>query len=194
MYLKRLVEEVNNLGATHAAVIDAAVIKYSPEFRSYCEQNKCGQYGTNWMCPPLVGPFDELRNKAAQYQECLVFQTVHAISHSLDWKGMKKAFVVHDDVLRRIVEHIAETYGIQDLLCLGAGPCTTCSKCVAADGQACRFPDKAVASLEAYGIDVGELVKSCAIPYYNGKNTVSYVGCVLFTSQREDQPPIAKDL
>jgi predicted metal-binding protein len=140
------------------------------------------------MCPPLVGPFDELRNKAAQYEKCLVFQTVHPISHSLDWKGMKKAFAVHDDVLRRIIELITGKWGVGDLLSLGAGPCTTCSKCTAPEGPACRFPDKAVASLEAYGIDVGELVKSCAIPYHNGKNTVSYVGCVLFTAQREDQP------
>ena len=181
MDLKRLVEEAKNLRATHAAIVDAAVIKYSPEFRRYCEQNKCGQYGTNFMCPPLVGSFDELRKQAVQYEKCLVFQTVHPISHSLDWKGMKKAFSVHDDVLRRIIGHIVDEYGIGDSLSLGAGPCTTCSRCAAVDGEPCRFPDRAVASLEAYGIDVGELVKSCAIPYYNGKNTVSYVGCILFT-------------
>jgi predicted metal-binding protein len=184
--LNRLIEEVKKLKATHAAIIDASAIRYSSEFRLYCEQNKCGQYGTNWMCPPLVGPFDELRDRGAQYGKCLVFQTVHAVSHPLDWKGMKRAFVVHDDVLRRIVEHINAEYGLDDLLYMGAGPCTTCSRCTAAEGQACRFPNKAVASLEAYGIDVGELVKTCAIPYYNGKNTVSYVGCVLFTAQIAD--------
>ena len=180
MDLKKLIEEVKKLQADHAAIIDASVIEYSSEFRHYCEQNRCGQYGTNWMCPPLVGSFDELRKKAARYEKCLVFQTVHPISHSLDWKGMKKAFSVHDDVLRRIVGHMSARYGAEELLFLGAGPCTTCGKCAAVDGEVCRYPDRAVASLEAYGIDVGQLTKSCSIPYHNGKNTVSYVGCVLF--------------
>jgi predicted metal-binding protein len=181
MDLESLVKEVKKLRATHAAIIEPSLIRYSPEFRLYCEQNKCGHYGTNWMCPPLVGPFDKLRKKAARYEKCLVFQTVHPIAHSLDWKGMKKAFSVHDEILRRIVNYVTDRCAIEDLLYLGAGPCTTCSKCTAGGGETCRFTDKAVASLEAYGIDVGELVKSCAIPYYNGKNTVSYVGCVLFT-------------
>lgn len=181
MDLNRLVEEVKKLNISHAAIIDASAIRYSPEFRSYCEQNRCGQYGTNWMCPPLVGPFEDLKKKAAKYEKCLVFQTVHTISHSLDWKGMKNAFAVHDDVLRQVIGHITRNYGIGDLLYLGAGPCTSCSQCAAVDGEVCRFPDKAIASLEAYGIDVGELVKCCDIPYYNGKNTVSYVGCLLLT-------------
>jgi hypothetical protein len=34
--------------------------------------------------------------------------------------------------------------------------------------------------VEAYGIDVMALEKSAGIPYYNGKNTVSYVGLILF--------------
>ncbi|KJR47546.1 hypothetical protein UF75_2047 [Desulfosporosinus sp. I2] len=34
--------------------------------------------------------------------------------------------------------------------------------------------------MEACGIDVMALEKTCGMPYYNGKNTVSYVGLILF--------------
>ncbi|HEY3424048.1 MAG TPA: DUF2284 domain-containing protein, partial [Negativicutes bacterium] len=53
-------------------------------------------------------------------------------------------------------------------------------KCAYQDNEECRFPDKAFASVESYGIDVINLEKACGIPYYNGKNTVSYVGLILF--------------
>ncbi len=180
--MNRLIDEVLGMNVAHAAVAETSVIRFSPEFRLLCEQNKCGSYNTNWMCPPLVGDFDDLKARAGQYKKCLVFQTVHNVGHSLDWAGMRKAFEVHDEALRRIVRHFTDTYGIMDLIYLGAGPCTYCRPCAATDKEECRFPDKAVASLESYGIDVGDLVKTCGIPYHHGKNTVSYVGCVLFTS------------
>jgi hypothetical protein len=49
----------------------------------------------------------------------------------------------------------------------------------------CRFPDKAVASVESHGIDVTALVTSCGIPYNRGPNTVSYVGLFLFSAAND---------
>ena len=48
------------------------------------------------------------------------------------------------------------------------------------DGQECRYPDKAVASVEAYCIDANALLTRCQIPYNNGPDTVSFVGLFLF--------------
>jgi len=46
-------------------------------------------------------------------------------------------------------------------------------------GERCSYPGKAVASLEAYCIDVNALLTTCGIPYNNGVNTVSYVSLLL---------------
>jgi hypothetical protein len=54
------------------------------------------------------------------------------------------------------------------------------AKCGYLVGEECQFPDKAVSSVEANGIDVIALVKTSGIPYNNGKNTVSYVALILF--------------
>ena len=43
------------------------VIKLIPTdwVRAFCFQNKCGNYGNNYMCPPLVGSLEELKLKLA---------------------------------------------------------------------------------------------------------------------------------
>ncbi|MHC6180562.1 DUF2284 domain-containing protein [Clostridium sp. JNZ X4-2] len=55
-----------------------------------------------------------------------------------------------------------------------------CERCTYLDGEDCRCPDRALSSVEAYGIDVISLEKDVGISYYNGPNTVSYVGLILF--------------
>jgi predicted metal-binding protein len=173
-----LIDEVLQFGVARAAIIDPSGIAYSSEFRNLCAQNKCGHYSKNWMCPPAVGPYEELKAKASRYQEGLVFQTVHQLSHSRDRKGLREAFKTHDEALLRIIVHLKD--GVKEMLPLGAGPCTVCEKCASLDEEECRFPDHAVASLESHGIDVGALVKMCDMPYNSGKNTVTFVGAVFF--------------
>jgi predicted metal-binding protein len=183
--LKQLAHEALQSGAAHASVIDASSIKYAVEFRLLCEENKCGFYDRNWMCPPAVGPFEELKGQASRYKQCLLFQTVHPLSCSFDWQGVKKAFKKHDEVLRRIIRHLKERYGVDAMLPLGAGPCTSCEECAAVKQEPCCSPEKAVASCEAYGIDVEALVGQYNIPYHHGENTCSLVGCILFTMRAD---------
>ena len=70
------------------------------------------------------------------------------------------------------------------MLPLNAGCCRICGRCAYLDGEPCRKPDEAVASVEAYGIDVMQMEKDVGIPYYNGKNTISYVGLILFNENK----------
>jgi hypothetical protein len=63
---------------------------------------------------------------------------------------------------------------------MGSGGCgMQCAKCTYPD-QPCRFPDKAFTSMEAYGLLVTDVCKSADTPYYYGRNTVTFTGCVLF--------------
>jgi len=178
--LDSLIDEVLRFDVARAAMIDPSGIDYSSDFRRLCEENKCGHYGTNWMCPPLVGPYDACKARAGRYQIGLVFQTVHPMPNSRDWKGIRNSFNAHDRALKKVMKHLKEVYGVEDILALGAGPCTYCEKCASVEGEKCPFPDEAVPSLESHGIDVGALVHSCDIPYHNEKGTISLVGCVFF--------------
>ena len=63
-----------------------------------------------------------------------------------------------------------------EALLLGAGGCRLCPRCAKADNQPCRFPDAALASLEAYGVNVSLLAPQAGMQYINGANTVTYFG------------------
>ena len=73
-----------------------------------------------------------------------------------------------------------EEYPDENLLPLNAGCCSICPTCAYLDDEPCRNPDQAVSSVEAYGINVIALQKSAGLPHYGGKNTVTYVGMILF--------------
>ena len=109
-----------------------------------------------------------------------MFQTVYSLEDSFDFEGMVKAGEIHEKIFRSILEYIQSDISCANVLALNVGDCKVCKECTYPDGEECRFPDKAVASVEAYCIDVNALVTSCDIPYINGPNTVSFVGLFLF--------------
>lgn len=178
--LKDLVKEALELKVTHASIIEVAKISFNEDFRKQCEQNSCGSYNKNWMCPPAVGPIGDLNNQALNFKQGLLFQTVHQLEDSFDWEGMQEGQANHEKVLRKLLEHVENKDSCTQILPLSVGPCMYCAKCACLLGKKCYFPDKAVSSIEAYGIDAMALLKDYGIPYSNGKNTVSYVGLVLF--------------
>jgi predicted metal-binding protein len=175
-----LIQDALALKADHAAIIEVSAIRFVEDFRKACEQNTCGKYNTNWVCPPAVGSFDELKARACQFKQGLLFQTVYQLAKTFDWKGMMAAKKICDGVFRGILDNVKHKHNLQDILALNAGSCAGCPRCAYLDKEKCRFPDQAFASVEAYGIDVINMEKACGIPYYNGKNTVSYVGLILF--------------
>ena len=63
---------------------------------------------------------------------------------------------------------------------LSCGGCGLCERCARRDDEPCRFPDKAMASLEAYGVNVYQTTRSTKLKYINGQNTVTYFSLVLF--------------
>lgn len=168
-----------DLGATRAKVIRANEIKTDKRFRTMCEANVCGMYGKCYMCPPDVGDIDEMIVSLKQYTWALVYQTVEALEDSFDFEGMLEAGERHN----RLAQNLRVTFeerDIQNPLHLGAGGCRLCPHCAKMDNEPCRFPDSAMASLEAYGINVSELAAAAGMKYINGMNTVTYFGAVFF--------------
>lgn len=166
--------------ASHAAILDTSTIQFHEDFRKACEKNICRRFDTNWMGPPAIGPISELMKKAMCYRQGLLFQTVHSLVSNFDMKGMLGAAKVHEKVFRDLLSRIRKAYSSEDILPLNAGCCHICEKCAYLDGEPCRNPDQAVSSVEAYGMNVIALQKSAGLPYYNGKNSVTYVGLILF--------------
>ncbi len=167
------------LGAYKAAVIPVSAIVLDESFRQLCAANSCGRYGRCWMCPPDVGEIGPLMARVRGFGRALVYQTVGQLEDSYDIEGMQQAGKVHNDLVQQLKVRLSEG-PFAGALHLGAGSCQVCERCAKADGLPCRFPQKAIPSLEAHGIHVSKLAEACGMRYINGQNTVTYFGAVLF--------------
>ncbi len=170
-------------GATKATMISADTIVLSDIFRKICKDNGCGNYGKCYMCPPDAGDIYELMDKVKTYKSGLLYQTISEIEDSFDIEGMQDAGVRHAQTSQQIEEKIKSAYQNEHLH-LSCGGCHLCVKCAKQDNLPCRFPDKALCSLEAYGIDVYNTTKDTELKYINGQNTVTFFGLVLFMEDK----------
>ena len=180
----KIIEKVIDLGAFKASVISAEEIKTDKMFRELCEANACGMYGKCYMCPPDIGDVEVLMAKLRDYRFALVYQTVTALEDSFDFEGMTEARIEANRIALKLRSAFDEI-GIKNVLHLSAGACGICETCAKRTGEPCRCPDLAMASLEAFGINVNELAKSAGMKYINGQDTVTYFGAVLFTPDGE---------
>ena len=175
----KIVEKVTAKGAYRASVIPTTLIKTDRVFRDMCANNICGNYGKCWTCPPDVGDIDELMAKLRTYEYILVYQSVRPLEDSFDFEGMAEAGIFHNkltaDVRRQLIDD-----GFTDALFLCAGGCRLCEVCAKKTDEPCRHPEDALASLEAYGVNVSELAKAAGMKYINGQNTVTFFSGVLF--------------
>ena len=175
-----LADRVLALGAYRAGVVGTEEITLDRAFRDMCAANACGVYGKCWMCPPDVGEIDVLMREVREYDYALVYQTVTKLEDSFDFEGMvaaKKRTYPLAQSLRAVFEEV----GITRTLHLGAGGCGVCETCAKRTNGPCRFPERAMPSLEAYGINVSALARAARMKYINGQDTVTYFGAVLFS-------------
>ena len=173
-----LVQEILSHGAHKAALVNVSDIPFDEGLRAYCEANVCGNFGQNYGCPPHVGSVKKVLEKARDFENALVYQTVFPLEDSFDLEGMEEAGKKHVAVANDMEGAVKSLY--PRYLKLTAGGCSVCPACAKKENAPCRFPDKAFSSLEAYCINVSSLSKLCGMNYINGPNTVTYFGAFLF--------------
>ena len=174
----QIVQQIEEMGASHAAYVETNDIPFEEEFRAACEQNACGFYNRCWTCPPDAGSIEACMARVKVFPSAVLFQTISSLEDSYDIEGMHDAAVVHN----RLTLKIQETFRQMEYECivLGAGACGVCQTCTKPEGNPCRFPNLAVTSLEACGINVSKLAKTCGLRYINGQNTVTYFGLLFY--------------
>ena len=144
-----------------------------------CESNACGNYGKCWTCPPDAGDIKDLINELSAYKYALVYQTVGELEDSYDFETMMEVGTQHNRLTQKVRELFSEN-GMENSLHLGAGGCRICDICAKKTNEQCRYPELALKSLEAYGINVSKLAETAKMKYINGQNTVTYFGAAFF--------------
>ena len=159
---------------TAPLVRDALIFR--EEVRAMCRADRCRSYNKTWSCPPGCGTLDEMREKVSAYTDGILVETIGEMEDEFDFEAIERAAALHK---KRFEALVAALRGDgHDILPMGVGRCTVCRDCTYPDAP-CRFPERAAPSMEAAGLLVSDVCEKCGIPYYNGKNTTTFISCVL---------------
>jgi predicted metal-binding protein len=111
-------------------------------------------------------------------KRAMVFSFVASLKNSYDMKGMISAGLVFGKVCQGVLARSGQLFADKKPTVLGAGPCNNCEKCAILTKEPCRYPDQAITSLEACGVDVSQLAKLSGLKYNAGAGTITYFGAV----------------
>ena len=171
--LSKMAEEA---GFTAWAPLDVATIELKPEVRDMCAVNTCGMYDKRWSCPPGCGSLEECTDRLKGFTHGILVQTCGDVEDAFDFEAMVEIDAEHKANFLEMYEAIRDAGA--EVLALGAGCCTQCAKCTYPD-ESCRFPEKMVSSMEAYGMVVLEVCKANNLQYYYGSDKMAYTSCFL---------------
>ena len=172
-----LEELAKKAGFTSWAYVTPQELEVRQEVREICRLGQCGCFGRCWACPPHCPTLEECAEAIRSRKKGFLVCSVAQLEDPFDYFGMKHAEAQH----KRAFQDLAGTLvsQVDRLLPLGAGPCTICEKCTCPD-QDCRHPEKAISSMEGYGLIVSDVCQLAGIAYYAGAQTVSFFSCYLF--------------
>ena len=163
-------------GFSHWGFFETKGLRFLPEVRDMCASGRCQRYNKCWSCPPACGTLEESAEKASQYSWGILLQTTAELEDDYDAETMMEAEKQQKERLEAFCLEIA---GKEKMLPMGAGSCMICKTCTYPDAP-CRFPDRMITSMEAYGLVVSDVCKLADTPYYYGPLTITYTSCVLF--------------
>lgn len=163
-------------GFSTCVPLDPATICLKQEVREMCAGNSCGQYGKRWSCPPGCGTLETCSEQIKGYSYGILVQTVGDVEDTFDFESMMEIEAAHKVRFAEMYSALRSESG--DVLALGAGCCTQCTSCTYPNNP-CRFPEKMISSMEAYGMLVLEVCKANDLQYYYGPEKMAYTSCFL---------------
>jgi predicted metal-binding protein len=171
-----LVKEALENGFSQAGQLNVEALVFMPEVREMCSADRCNLYNKNWRCPPACGSIEEAAERAAQYSYGIIVQTIGHMEDEFDYEAINESGSRHKNNFAALVDKLKTRY--PDILPMGAGTCEICEVCSYPD-EPCRFPDRSISSMEAYGLWVSKVCELSGIPYNNGNMTTTYTSCCL---------------
>lgn len=164
-------------GFSHAGAINTAALRPLQAVRDMCADGRCQRYGKCWSCPPGCGTLEETSARMARYERGLLLQTTGELEDDFDVETMTETGEKHKELFAAFAQKLRQRF--PDCLPLTAGTCTLCKTCTYPDAP-CRFPDKMLSSMEAYGLLVSDVCTASGLGYYYGPRTITYTACILF--------------
>ena len=147
-------------GFTDAAYLPVRELVVVPEYRRFCEQNLCGNYGVLPACPPVSGTVEEMTAVMRRYQTALVLMTETTSDHHD--AAAQRAAKTHQNLLTEQLMARMQADGLHDLLMMGAGPW------------------KHASCLSAYCVDAQKMADAVHMKCWANDGKVRYFSLILF--------------
>lgn len=160
-----------------AAIIDTKDIVFNSDFRHYCAENLCGQYGANHSCPPNCGSTSSMQRIVTGYRKALVVQSQWVLHSWNDSDAITRAQKAHTTAMLHIMDCMHHIQ-LRGRMC-GASFCNLCEVCTRATGEPCRHPDRMFSCLSAYCINVQKLAETAGMYYAWGGAELFLYGMIL---------------
>lgn len=136
--MDRYIKSIHDMGIEEVKEICADSIEVAPWSKMKCQYG-CSNYNTSWCCPPLTPGYKEMLEIIQSYKRAILFSTQDINIPGRIAKKMEKQLYLD---------------GYYKALALGSGPCRLCADFKNCMEHKCRFPEEAIPSMEACGIDV----------------------------------------
>ena len=182
--MQELFSLAEEIGFSHVGYFDPSGLRTLPEVRDMCAAGRCRRYGRSWSCPPACGDLDYTEARMRAYGSGILVQTTARLEDDFDAESMSAAEKQHKAHFITFARQARILF--PDCLPLSAGTCTVCRTCTYPD-RPCRFPNRRLSSMEAYGLLVSEVCQLASLPYYYGRGTLTYTSCILLNKTEEAQ-------
>ena len=178
--MKELAELAQRNGFSHFAPLNMHALTPLEAVREMCAADRCGCFGQNWACPPGCGSLEHVSKRLSACKSGVLVQTTGTLADEFDYDGITALMGQHRRRFTDFARQVRLLY--PDCLPLSAGPCLICHRCTYPH-RPCRFPNKRISSMEAYGLLVSDVCIRSGLQYNYGPNTLTYTSCVLFTKE-----------
>lgn len=134
--MRELIAYAKELGFFDAAILPVSGLVIVPEYRKFCEENLCGNFGRLPDCPPQSGTVEEMTARMGRYGSALVLNSVYTPVSMTDAAEHRARKRQHNVLTEQLMEHMREA-GTEELLMMGAGPWkdASCMSAYSVDAQ-----------------------------------------------------------
>lgn len=173
---QQLLELAAGFGFDHVEMLNVSALEFNPAVRDMCAADRCHSYGKCWTCPPHCGTLEEFAAKASTYHRGIIVQSTGQMEDDYDFETMVDTETLQHERFRDFTAKVREVY--PNCMPLSAGACRICKQCACPD-KPCRFPELAIPSMEASGLNVSKTCEDSGIGYYYGPKTITFTCCIL---------------
>ena len=148
-------------GFTDAAFLPVRELVVVPEYRKFCEQNLCGNYGVLPACPPMSGTVEEMTAAMRRYKTALILMIETTPADYRDTAEQKAAKKHQNLLTERLMEQMWAD-SLHDPLMMGAGPW------------------KHASCMSAYCVDAQKMADDVSMKCWANDGKIRYFSLILF--------------